>query len=247
MAARPPPRFVVRSLDERGARRRLAWLIGAWLASLFLVALVSAWLAGRNTPAATDRIQIRGLTRQNDDLLQQVANLLRSEQVSRIAANELKNTLGEREEEISGLRTDLAFYSRLVGGSPQREGLHVQDIRLTPVTGSPQAWSFVVTLTQNAKRGADIKGKASVAVEGIRGDKVAVLEGSALGETQAGGIDFSFKYFEQVQGTLVLPTDFKPTRLRIRIDTEGSDDTRSTVAWADAIKPSGDAHVQPQQ
>lgn len=247
MASRPPPRFVVRSLDERGDKRRVAWLAGAWLVSLFLIALISAWLAGRSTPAATDRTQIRTLTRQNDELLQQVANLQRSEQVSKIAANELKSTLGEREEEISGLRTDLAFYSRLVGGGAQREGLNVQDVRLTPVSGSPQAWSFVITLTQNAKRGSEIKGKASIAVEGVRGDKVAVLDGGALGEAQSGGIDFSFKYFEQVQGTLVLPTDFKPTRLRISIDTEGSDDTSSTVAWADAIKPSGDTHVQQQQ
>jgi hypothetical protein len=72
-----------------------------------------------------------------------------------------------------------------------------------------------------------------------------VLEGTDLGEaTASGGVDFSFKYFEQVQGTLVLPADFKPTRLRIKIDVDGSDDITSTVDWADAIKPSGEPHVQ---
>jgi hypothetical protein len=246
MASRPPPRFVVRSLDAPNDKRRLLWLAGAWLVSLFVVALLSAWLNGHASPEASDRSQLRRVSGQNDELLQQVANLQRSEQVSKIAANELKSTLGEREEEISGLRTDLAFYSRLVGGAAQREGLNLQDVRLTPVAGSPQAWNFVLTLTQNAKRGSEIKGKASIAVEGVRGDKVVVLEGNALGDAaQASGVAFSFKYFEQVQGTVVLPADFKPTRLRIRIDTDGNDDTSSTVAWADATKKtSGESHVQ---
>jgi hypothetical protein len=244
MASRPPQRFVVRSLDATGNRRQWIWLAVAWVTSLLVVAGVAWLIAGHGTPRAMDRTQLRKLTAQNDDLLQQVANLQRSEQVSRIAANELKGTLREREEEISGLRTDLAFYSRLVGSSAQREGLTVQDARVEPVSGST-AWNFIITLTQNAQRGAEIKGIANVSVEGIRGNKVVVLEWSQLGANPpSDGLNFTFKYFQLLRGTIVLPADFKPTRLRINVTAEGGETDSRTVDWTDASKPAGDNHVQ---
>jgi hypothetical protein len=244
MASRPPQRFVVRPLDVTGNRRQQIWLAAAWVASLLVVAGVAWLIAGHGTPRALDRSQLRKLTAQNDDLLQQVANLQRSEQVSRIAATELKGTLREREEEISGLRTDLAFYSRLVAGSAQREGLSVQDARVEPVAGST-AWNFIITLTQNAQRGAEIKGIASVSVEGIRGDKVVAVEWSQLGANPpSDGLAFTFKYFQLLRGTIVLPADFKPTRLRINVTAEGGETDSRTVDWTDASKPAGDNHVQ---
>jgi hypothetical protein len=244
MASRPPQRFVVRPLDATANRRQQIWLVAAWVASLLVVAGLAWLIAGHGTPRAMDRSQLRKLTAQNDDLLQQVANLQRSEQVSHIAANELKGTLREREEEISGLRTDLAFYSRLIAGSAQREGLSVQDARVEPVAGST-AWNFIITLTQNAQRGAEIKGMANVSVEGIRGDKVVVVEWTQLGSNPpSNGLNFTFKYFQVLRGTLVLPADFKPARLRINVTADGGETDSRTVDWTDASKPAGDNHVQ---
>jgi hypothetical protein len=246
MASRPPPRFVVQSIDAGQARRRQLLLAGAWLASLVLVAVVT-WLLGNHVvgPVGTgNRAEARKLAADNEDLRQQVANLTRSDQVSKVAADELKHTLAEREDQLNGLRGDLAFYSRLVGGGAQREDLTIQDARLTPIAGA-HAWTLTITLTQNAKRGADTRGKATVAVEGLRAGKVVVLNGKDLGDAvQADGIPFDFKYFEQLQATLALPADFRPTRLRIGVDAEGSDPSTRTIAWTDASQPAGDNHVQ---
>ncbi|WP_132142491.1 DUF6776 family protein [Luteibacter rhizovicinus] len=245
MASTPPPRFIVRTADDVGRQRRLRLiLIGAWAGSIVL-ACVLTWALTTHAPAlVSDRGQVRTLTQQNDDLLQQLANVQRSDQVTDIAGKELKRSLAERDEEISGLRADLAFYSRLVGGGAQREGLQVQDTRISPVGGASRAWNIVLTLTQNAKRGEDIKGKVSIAVEGIRADKVVALEGAALGETTQDGMAFSFKYFQQLHGSFVLPTDFKPTRLRITVTADGSNAATSSVAWNDAIKGKEESDVQ---
>jgi hypothetical protein len=239
MAPSHPPRFVVRTLDDAASeRRKRAVLIGAWALSLVVVAAL-AWLAAARGPVAiADRGGTRELKADNEDLRQQVANLQRAGQVADIAAKELKRNLAERDEEISGLRTDLAFYSRLVGGAGgQRDGLKIQGARTSPVKGTANAWNLVVTLTQNARRGELVKGSLKLAIEGIQDNKVATLEGAALGQgAQTTDLPFSFKYFQQIQGSFTLPAGFKPTRLRLTADVTGDQAVAGTVAWTDALR-----------
>ena len=56
--------------------------------------------------------------------------LERSEQVAKAAVGDLQQTLRDREEEIESLRSDLAFYGRLVGGG-KREGLAVHVLKVS--------------------------------------------------------------------------------------------------------------------
>ena len=249
MASRPPPRFIVRPHDMAGQRRRWLWLGVAWIASLLIVALVTGLVVRRATPAATEHRQIQSLKIDNDDLKQQVSNLQRAAQVNEIADRSLRNTIAEREEEISGLRADLDFYARLVGGDAQRGGLRVQDIRLQPIEGT-HGWNLTVSLTQNAKRGEETSGTALISVEGLRGDKVTRLDWPALGDTaQKDGLPFRLKYFQELHATIVLPADFRPNRVYVSAQPTGDDAVNRAVAWNDAVggtltKP-GDSHAQP--
>jgi hypothetical protein len=248
MAPRQPPRFVVRTHDAaRDRRTKLLWGAG-WLASIVVAAGLAWAMTGTGgSSAVPGRASVSQLRTDNEDLRQQVANLQRAGQVADIATKELKKNLAERDEEISGLRTDLAFYSRLVGGNGQRDGLKIQGARVSGVPGMPNAWNMVVTLTQNARRGELVKGNLRVAVEGIQGNKVSTLEGAALGQSAAStGIPFSFKYFQQVQASFTVPAGFKPTRLRFTAGAEAGDTTTSAIAWADATRTDEVTDVQQQ-
>ena len=153
MAPRTPPRFVVRRDDDVSRRRRRLALGVAWLASVTLAALLAWWFAPRvGSAPRTDRAARQALEATNADLKQQVANLERAAQVNDVALNSLRASLAQREEELNGLRSDLGFYSRLVGGSAQRQGLKLQKLRLAPIAGSP-GWNLNLSLTQNTKIG----------------------------------------------------------------------------------------------
>jgi len=250
MGSRPPPRLVVRRHDDVGHRWRRLWWGLAWLGSVLAVGLLVYFLSVRSTPVAVDHKQQRALLAEVDDLKQQVANLQRAAQVNEVATSALRGTLAQREKELSALRSDLGFYSRLVAGNGQRQGLKLQEVKLQPITGS-RGWTLLLSLTQNAKRGDEISGHATVSVEGMRQDKVVTLDWPALGDgAQKDGLPFRFTYFQQLQGTIVLPEDFRPTRLRIRVDPASGETLSRTVAWAAALSGNittaeGDRDAQP--
>jgi uncharacterized protein HemX len=89
--------------------------------------------------------QLQAQQKKIDALEQRNATLSRSDQISRDANKDLQSALAERDEEVAGLRADVAFYERFVGATAQRRGLAVHELQLQSQTD--QAWRFTATLT----------------------------------------------------------------------------------------------------
>ena len=168
-----------------------------------------------------------------ETLRQEVATLARSDQVSRDANQDLQGTLAERDEEISALRADVAFYERLVGSTSQRRGLTVHGLRLQ--SQGEGAWHFTATLTQTLNRAAVSSGSLTALVEGSRNDSLERLAWSDLRQAEdAPGVEYSFKYFQQVEGDLMLPEDFKPLRVIVRLAPPRGEAVEESFTWAEA-------------
>jgi hypothetical protein len=168
-------------------------------------------------------------------LEQEVATLSRSDQISRDANRDLQGALAEREEEISALRADIAFYERFVGSTAQRRGLAVHELALVPRGG--QAWQYTVTLTQNLNRGSVSSGRLTLAVEGTRDGRLERLDWAALRQQpDAEGVEYSFKYFQQLEGEVVLPPGFKPLRVVARLAPSSGAPVEKTLAWDEAAR-----------
>ena len=58
----------------------------------------------------------------------------------------MQSSLAERDEEIAGLRADVAFYERL-GSTSQRKGLNTHSIEFSPEAAG--TWQYTAVLTQN--------------------------------------------------------------------------------------------------
>lgn len=176
------------------------------------------------------------LARRNEALQNRIAILQRDRQVSQIADRVLQRNLAERDEEIRSLRADQAFYSRLVGADARPGGLTVHGIALKPIART-RAFNFTITLTHSAEGGKETGGKLTLAVEGIRADKLAVLDWRELGGPDGGGgLPFAFKYFQQVQGTLMLPADFTPNRIRVTLDPQDGPQVTRSLPWSEALR-----------
>lgn len=239
--SRPVPSLVIRPHDPAQQRRTLLLLGMAWLGSVLIVGAIVAVVVARTSHDGS-AAQRASSEKQADALKARIAVLERSEQVARAGIADVQKTLRERDEEVDGLRADLAFYGRLVGGN-KREGLAVHALQVAPVKNS-QAWNFRVTLTQNFRRGDDVKGRLTINVEGVADGKLTTLDWAALSQgANASGIEYDFKYFQQVSGTIMLPAGFAANRAIVRADSDNGR-VDQEFAWKDAIKGEGSDDVR---
>ena len=206
------------------------------LIAIFLLALAfGGWgLWTLLAPAPGDsRAQLQTLQARIDELEQRVTTLARSDQISRDANRDLQGTLAERDEEIAGLHADVAFYERFVGSTAQRRGLNVHELQLQPQAAG--AWHFTATLTQNLNRGAVNKGRLTLAVEGSRDGKLQRLAWAELRQQpDAPGVDYSFKYFQQIEGDVLLPAGMQPIRVIARVQPQSGAAVEQSFTWVEA-------------
>lgn len=195
-----------------------------WLLSL---ALAWQWAQMRAAPAlAESSRRMHSAEQQLQDhatrlrrLSQRETTLSRSDQISRDANGDLQETLSERDQEIASLRGDVAFYERLVGPTQQRKGLNVFSSEFVP--GVASAWHYQIILTQNLNRGAISQGRMRFLVEGVQGGRLATVDWNQLNQRPAmPGQSYSFRYFQTMEGQVMLPQDFTPQRVRVLLDGE---------------------------
>ncbi len=224
---------------RRGAGHPRAALL-ALVAAALLLGLWGGWRAFAPTPANAGE-QLRVQARRIATLEQQNATLARSDQISRQANGDLQATLAERDEEIAGLRADVAFYERFVGATGQRRGLAVHELKLAP-QDDPQLWHFVATLTQNLNRGAVSSGRLQLALEVTDGGSMRRLDWNVLRQqVGAPGVEYSFRYFQQVEGDIVLPRGVKPVRVVARLLPASGAAVEQSFTWSAATAAAGAA------
>jgi len=228
-----PSLFQVVPRQSRSKAERWRWrlILGLlWLLSLLLVAGITARYISPPPEGLNEALQLVASQRlQIEELLQKQATLEASEQISRAANSEVQATLVERDEEIASLRTDVAFYERLVGATSQRRGLNAHSIEFASEAAG--TWHYNVILTQNLNRGAISRGQMRFSIEGVQEGKLTTLDWDVLHQRQTTpGQDYSFRYFQQLNGSIMLPDGFTPQRVRISLSGSGGNNTQ-TFDW----------------
>lgn len=240
MAATPPrPRMIVTEHRPRGYLQLVLVLV-LWVMSVAVAFWFGARLAAPDAGQLREHLSLAQAehTKANqrvERLSQKVATLERSEQVGRDATLALQATLAERDAELASLRNDVAFFERLAGGGVQRQPLAVHS--LTIEQAGDNGWRYLLTLTQNLKKAAISKGEFTLRVEGTQNGKLRTLGWPELMQTpEAKARSFSFKYFQQIEGSIALPSDFVPHRVRVNIRSDQGQ-TEQVVPWPDSTTP----------
>jgi len=122
----------------------------------------------------------------------------------------------EHQDEVAGLRADLAFYRRLGGASGSQAPLAVHYLELQ-TTQSPRVYRIIITLTQNLRWAAVISGQIELGVDGIENGVARHLKVAQLLAESADSLEFQFKYFQQLERLITLPENFEPSRLTVRL------------------------------
>jgi hypothetical protein len=232
--------LVLRAHDPVGARRQRLLLVVAWLLSCVAVWMLASYRAApdllhMHSELRSNRSELERLRADLEQSERKLSISEKSDQVSRTANESLQATLRAQEDEIAGLRSDIAFFQRLMDGKSGRKGLTVHDLAVRPITGG-RGYNLRATLTQNLRKGEVTRGTASISIEGLQDGKIVSLAWDSLsGRDPATPPEFSFKYFQQLDSSFVLPEGFTPNRIRLAVKSEQGDNSEQAFAWSQAL------------
>lgn len=151
-----------------------------------------------------------------EQLREEKAVLERAAQIERKAYDELDTTLKVLQAEILELKEELAFYRGIVSPRDATSGLQLQRFRIEP-NGKPRGYRYKVILTQVLQNDVTARGVVHIHVEGLQGNETRVLTLNEITEKSIKELEYSFRYFQSMEGDIQLPSGFKPQRVTIKV------------------------------
>ena len=200
--------------------------------------LALGWATPRYQQALDDHDALQQseaeLTSQLDATAQQLTIHRREAQVLRAANQQLVSDQAEARRERSELESELAFFQSLTAASARGTGLTIHSIRFES-TASPRVFRFEASLTRNLQQAQAMTGELSLSISGTRADQPENLTWDALGNDA--DLPFELKYFQQVQGTVTLPTGFTPDEVHVVADPAGrNNEVEARFEWQAVLR-----------
>jgi hypothetical protein len=165
-------------------------------------------------------------------LTQQIAIMERGRAIDETANREVQTTILELESSIVQLREDVAFYKNIMAPAAGDKGLKIQRLDLWP--GSDDStFRYKLVLTQVANNNTYIKGVVAVNLIGYRGETKEILPLRDVEGAEELGLKFRFRYFQDLEGKLVLPEGFQAVQVQVVAQATGKNATKieRTFDW----------------
>ena len=161
--------------------------------------------------------EMRKLGVENQQLVESLARSQRTIQMDQAAFQDLDKSLKASAQEIVKLREELNFYRNIISPADKKSGLRVQTLYIEPAGGTNQ-YRYKLVLIQALKHESAVQGRASFEITGTQAGEDFVVKLPAANERP---IQVSFKYFQDIEGKLELPRNFKPKRVKVTISSPG--------------------------
>ena len=166
------------------------------------------------------KLHLAEATRKVGDLRQQLADIRLGGEVDNRANEEVRLTVEQLQEEISQQEEEIGFYKSVMVPNVQSKGLRIERLTVDANTEANK-FSYSLLLTQIVDKHDYIQGGVEVSLLGVEGgvDRRLILE--ELNEKKQAKIGFRFKYFQNIDGELVLPEGFDPVEIMIVAKSSG--------------------------
>ncbi|AUM12091.1 DUF6776 family protein [Ketobacter alkanivorans] len=147
------------------------------------------------------------------ELERQASERVRKENIS------LQNRVSELEEAVS-------FYKGIMAPRKNDKGLRIERLELSS-TVNKRRFKYKVVMTQVADNSSYISGSVSLNLVGVRqGVKESIPFEQLSQEQSSSGIPFKFRYFQNVDGEIVVPDEFVPEQIEVIAQSKGRKATR---------------------
>lgn len=178
-------------------------------------------------------VQVQDMTEQLEVLQQELINSEQAGAVDRQALEEVQGTILNLRETIAQLQEDVLFYKQIMSPENAESGLSIGQLDLLG-TDDENRVRYRIELRQVGNNENLVTGYANVNILGTRErQEISLpLRSVALDEDQL-DIKLQFRYFQNIQGDLVLPEGFEPQGIQILAVDDSNDGKtiQKSFAW----------------
>ena len=146
---------------------------------------------------------------------------------------ELHQTLQTLQDENLDLKKQLAFYGNLLASSDAPE-LQVVVKSFTLKREKERQYTYHLSLTQFARNARTRHGQVDINVMGMQNSQEKSLAMDEITEDSTTFLKYSFRYFQNFEGRLILPKQFIPKQVMVNILPNGQKQPKPiSFAWQD--------------
>jgi hypothetical protein len=140
----------------------------------------------------------------------------------------LRDELTQLHTTNAGLETELGFFRKIMVPGETDQGIHVE--RMNVAASAESIFVIEATLIQVAERPSIVSGSVTLEIEGTRNGEAVRLTSTELGGSPA-ALDFRFRYFQALEQTVELPTEFTPNRIKVAVIGKKGTPVEAEFVW----------------
>lgn len=149
-------------------------------------------------------------------LERKLARLQTGIEIDRQATADVQDEIVQLQDEVFQLTRELEFYRGVISSGKNADGLAVQGVQVL-AADEPQRYHFRLVLTHVEKSDKVAEGTVEVILEGTEKGAARTLKLKDVLREKSLSLDYRFKHFKRFEGTIDLPSAFKPQRIRVQL------------------------------
>lgn len=150
-------------------------------------------------------------------------NLVMQEQSAKVdtqSRQQLVETIKQMQDNQLKLDEELKFYRRIMTPSLTTTGLTIDEFKITKIPNG-NAVKFKLVLTQTGKQDRFLRGNTILKLQGKLNNENITYNFNELGTFKKKHFQFQFRYFQNIEGELVIPDGFVVQRVDVYAKTRG--------------------------
>jgi len=174
----------------------------------------------------------------NKVLREKNAVLEQSKRIDKAAMTNVDDTIQDLQKEILELKEEVSFYRGIVSPNEIDSSVKITSMEVHQVgTADKRGFRYKLVLTQPRAKKSIIKGSGSITFTGLLGSHQKSLSLSEVTQKRQTKLSLRFKYFQNIEGDIVLPKGFEPTGVEIKLSPQGRglSDIHKNYDWADIL------------
>ena len=159
-----------------------------------------------------------------DSMRQELADLKVGGQIDDRANEEVRETIEDLQELIAEQNEEIRFYKGIMLPNAADKGLRIE--RLDISSNAPGLVKYSVLLTQVVDKHDFVQGDVQISLLGQVGEQEQQILLSELEKEKSEDIRFRFRYFQNINGEMLMPDGFEPRGVMVVARSSGANAQR---------------------